>query len=1577
MVAGIPFSGRHPRLLLMLGTAVAGLVGVLLLLLFAPAPSLVQAAPPPRPILALITDTTVVTHTANTTHEMNVFADGRVTSQFLVYNGDGKRNQVDQLGDDPNATTFAVMFDQHASTANAVDVGAQGEFLPLTPITLDTFSDIPGYSEDTFVIYASKVLSYQIAQRTLATTTNNCVVIELSITNTGSISLTGGKFLFMLDIDVAYYQSGDTGHFDPSRHLVYQTDENTSSSLAGYGMGVALLDGNLHGYAVQGSWYPTTDAQFSTEMITPTNAISDGTNDVSWLVADLPTIYPGQSTFLAFGVCARCGTNEADAKVNLIDEFSALVDLDVVKDSTPPPASSLVFYNPITYHVVVSATGNRYVDNLVITDVVPAPAQVVTYSVTQGGITADGHLITATVGPLYPTSDTVTMTVVITLPYTITDGLIISNQAFVSSEPILTQSNVITHRVINSPLLTVTKVAAPPVAVAGEELTYTISITNGERGYAFGVLVTDSLPTGTSLLTATVPYSGPTGGVITWPLGTLETGAGRQVTLVVRVDARVRGGTQITNLVGVTCTGGVSDAYVLTTSVQSVADLEVVKEASPSTVVAGAGVVTYTLLYTNHGPSCAYDLAITDTLPLSTTYGGVVSSTLPSPTVDGRDVVWTAGVLSAGLSGKVVFTASVNADAAGPLHNGVVITSDASDPLLTNNEDGTNTGVTYLADLTVSKSDDPDPVLAGTSLTYTIVVTDLGPSDATGVQIFDALPSEVSFDAGASSSSCVESSPGMVTCDLGRVPAGVARPVVIVVTVPSSMAHGSELNNLVVTSGDRDDPNSGNNGDSETTIVIRGTDLTIAKADSDDPVVAGRSLTYTLIVTNRGPSDATAVRAHDLLPSGVIFDSASSDPNCAPAGAAILCTLGDLGAGQSATATIVVTVPSSTAQGTSLSNWAIVSGDENDPQSSNNTASENTAVIRAADLSLSKADAPDPVLVGETLTYTLVVVNGGPSDASGVQVNDTLPLSVTFNSAASDSRCTEAAPGSVNCSIGGLAAGDVVTLNLVVTVSLDAPHSAVLTNTASAGASESDPDGGNNDATAITTVHRDADLEIAVVAPGTVAAGETITYTLIVTNNGPLGATGVVITETVPTYTTFAAGASAIGWHQVGGSAEYTFSLGYLAPDARATVTFGVAVTGCVPAGVETITNVVAVAADPTAVYDPDVDNNRATAVVTLNAAPDLATAKWSGVLTAAPGITMSYTIVISNVGTQGATGVALTDTLPGYTTFAAASDGGTESNGIVTWPPESLMCGRQITRTLVITVDRFPFASALTNTVVVADDGANGVDGNVADNTFTLTTPLLLGPALGVTKSGPSTAALGQRVVYTIVVANVSFSPTSIQAAALGDGSPIGSLTVTDSLAGPATYVDGDDGDGLLEVGERWVYTVAHVISAADPDPLLNVATASGRDGNGDLVVGSDSHSLDVEYAPSFQMRQEGPATARVGDVVVYTCTVSNDPATGDGSPISGVSVENTPAQGTSFVGGDDGDGELEVGELWVYVAHYQVQSSTPNPLRNRCTAHGSDRDGDGLSGESVYSTTIESIYDHAVFLPIVLRFY
>jgi hypothetical protein len=301
----------------------------------------VQAAPPAGPLADRTTGVITVQHTVSTTHQMVVFGNGRITNWYLNDNG---RNQIDQDGHNSNATTIAILFDQHPRPHD-IDVGSDNDFYTTTLITLNDPSIIPGYSEDSYVVYASKALSYQVTQRTLTTDTvyNDWQVAEFRICNTGDVPLTGGKLLFMVDVDVAYADIGDQGGYESGRHLVYQTDENEN---VGYAMGISLLRGGWRGYGIDGQDFPDIDVKKIDEMTNPGNTVRDGKNDVSWVVANIPTLLTGQQTELSFGLCAKTGQDERDALIQLIDCISGTRRLPPT-----PPAIKIVKDGPATAKV--------------------------------------------------------------------------------------------------------------------------------------------------------------------------------------------------------------------------------------------------------------------------------------------------------------------------------------------------------------------------------------------------------------------------------------------------------------------------------------------------------------------------------------------------------------------------------------------------------------------------------------------------------------------------------------------------------------------------------------------------------------------------------------------------------------------------------------------------------------------------------------------------------------------------------------------------------------------------------------------------------------------------------------------------------------------------------------------------------------------------------------------------------------------------------------------------------------------------------------------------------------------------
>jgi uncharacterized repeat protein (TIGR01451 family) len=477
-------------------------------------------------------------------------------------------------------------------------------------------------------------------------------------------------------------------------------------------------------------------------------------------------------------------------------------------------------------------------------------------------------------------------------------------------------------------------------------------------------------------------------------------------------------------------------------------------------------------------------------------------------------------------------------------------------------------GFTPASDLLVLKSDDTDPVRAGDQLTYTLHVTNNGPSPVTGVAVVDTLPAEVAFQSAAPSQGTAEHEGGVVTAELGELGAGVTADIQIVVIVDPSTTAETLLNTAVV-SGDNYDPNPSNNTAQEPTAVERTVDLIITKSESPDPVVAGGLLSYTLQVTNAGPSDATGVTVSDVLPNGLSFISGSSARGTVTESDGIVTAdIGDLAAGADPVEITLTVAVDPAARGTLL-NEAEVSGMEEETDDSNNTASASTQIEALIDLGIEKSASTASVTAGGRLVYTLLVTNNGPSDATGVTVTDELPQGIAYVSGSSDQGTVDESGGTVTIHVGAMDAGAAA---VEITIEADVEPSArgTLVNQARVYGAEDETDLTNNQDTLETAVAPQVDLAITKTdATDPVVAGQQLTYTLMVTNNGPSNATDVELTDTLPDEVAYASAASSQGTVSESGGVV-SVDLGDLAVGEFATATIVVDVAA---AARGTITN--------------------------------------------------------------------------------------------------------------------------------------------------------------------------------------------------------------------------------------------------------------------------------------------------------------------------------------------------------------------------------------------------------------------
>ncbi|HVR40738.1 MAG TPA: C25 family cysteine peptidase, partial [Thermoanaerobaculia bacterium] len=268
---------------------------------------------------------------------------------------------------------------------------------------------------------------------------------------------------------------------------------------------------------------------------------------------------------------------------------------------------------------------------------------------------------------------------------------------------------------------------------------------------------------------------------------------------------------------------------------------------------------------------------------------------------------------------------------------------------------GTRAATTCMPDLSVTISDSPDPVTAGNNLTYTITATNNGPigDAAAGVQITIDTPTGTTFVSMSppvgwtcgTTPGIGGTGPTICTKTTAFTNGSTTPNFTFIVNVNPSVADGATITGTanVIAPASTPDPVPANNTASTTTAVIRRVDVEVVKTASPDPsTTPGSTLTYTLVVTNNGPSRATNVSVSDPLPSGYTFGSVSpSGPTCTESSGTVTCNLGTMDPTDQTTITITGTV---TASNTTLTNTATVTRTETDTVAANNTDSVSTAI---------------------------------------------------------------------------------------------------------------------------------------------------------------------------------------------------------------------------------------------------------------------------------------------------------------------------------------------------------------------------------------------------------------------------------------------------------------------------------------------------------------------------------------------------------------------------------------------------------------------------------------------------------
>jgi uncharacterized repeat protein (TIGR01451 family) len=1070
-------------------------------------------------------------------------------------------------------------------------------------------------------------------------------------------------------------------------------------------------------------------------------------------------------------------------------------DLSITAAGSPNPVAA---GGNITYTQVVTNNGPSAVDNAQLFESIPTNTTFVSLTVPGGwtcsvpSVGGTGNIVCNNISMAAVTSSGFGL--VVNVNGAAANGTIITQVASVSSS--VSDPNPLNNTVSVSTevgttanaQLSVTNAASPNPVQQGNDITYTQVVTNTGTSAATTATFTENTPGNVTFVKITAPAGWTCTGfppqctnpsVAAGPSGT------GTFSVVYQVSATAPAGSTITDTATVNASNqafGANSATatdIVATGTQ--ADVALSTVATPSSVLAGNN-ITYTQTVTSNGPAAAANVSFTEATPTNTTFQSVLAPagwTCTQPAVGATGTVNCSDAsMASGTQANIIVVVNVPATvAAGTITANSSVTASTSDPNTANNNTTVTTTLFDNCELAVTNSGTPNPVAAGGQITYTQVVTNSGPSNCSAGTLMEATPTNTTFvsvsvaNAGGAAWSCGSSGP--VSCTAATVPSGSTGTVTAVYQVPGGTAAGTIITDIVNVNTSTTDTNKSDNTATSTIAVAAGTqaDLSVTNSGTPNPVNAGGTITYTQVVTNNGPAaSATGVVLSETLPANVTFVSLAgpggtwSCTNTSPYQCTDSAAMAASGATSTATFTLMLTVNSTVAAGTALTETAGVTcattGAVTDPNCGNNKVGVTTYVSDSADLSITNAlpATSIPAEDSSVLTYTQVVKNAGPSTATGVQVTETPPTDTTPTSLSTPATGWTCTLGTLTCSNPSLTPNATATITFSVTVSATAPAGTAVNQTASVNSGTSDPNAANNSATVLDVVAGSTQADIVVTnaaAPTSVAAGSDVTYTQTVQNLGPKPATTVSFTQTTPPNTTF------VSMTGPGGTWNCT---SVPAPGGTGTVTCTDTTFNAGTANFTLVLQVISTAPSGTSITDtatatatnivPSITTNTASAtVVVANAnSADMAIVKTATPNPVNEGTPLTYTLTVTNNGPASATNVNVTDTLPSSITYLSsavtpsAQGSCSEANGTVTCLLGTIDNG--VTATInIVTIPQQP--GTITNVATVQADQTDPTPANnTSSQTETVTYPTVISlqsftAHIGTDKNGASRVLL------------------------------------------------------------------------------------------------------------------------------------------------------------------------------------------------------------------------------------------
>ncbi|PFC90107.1 cell surface protein [Bacillus anthracis] len=1232
----------------------------------------------------------------------------------------------------------------------------------------------------------------------------------------------------------------------------------------------------------------------------------------------------------------------------------------------------------ITYATILTNNGNIPASNVTFTDIIPAGTIFLPNTVTLNGVPiananpANGILI-GTIGA----NSSRTVSFQVSVP-TIPSQNPITNQSSTTfqytydpSKPVVTQmvaSNTV-QTTINNATIAAVKSADKQFANVNDIITYTTTLTNNGNTLASNVIFTDVIPNGTSFIPNsvtvngnTLPNTNPASGIAIDPINP-NTSATISFQVIVNSIPSPnpipnQSNTAYQYVIDPNLPPASANALsnVITTQINNAT---IVATKSVNTPTAAIGdIVTYTIAVTNTGNIPASATVLTDGLGPGASFipNSVTINNVSQPGLDPSLGIHLDDISPGGIT-FITFQVKILAiPPSGTLTNNALVNYEyAVNPTETQavGSTVTNTTVTPIVDATlvINKNASTTFATIGDTITFTSVITNLGNTTANNIVFTDSIPTGTTFVPNSLKINgvTVPNTNPQNGINIGNLNANASVTLSFQVNIttlpnPNPIPNQSSLQYSFIV--DINEPPVSRTVQSNKTFTqVNSASVIATKTASSAFAAVGDTITYTTTLTNSGNTTANTPVFIDILPPELSFVPDSVQINSIPQlgfrpDSGI--SLDSIPVGGTTTISFQAIVGSIPATNPTLNQssttYSIIVDPTQPPVTETATSSPTLVQINEAIIQATKSVDrlfSDIAPGNSFLTYTVLLENVGNTTATNIIFTDPIPNNTIFieDSVRVGGVLLPGVSPANGIPIGDIIAGDFINVtfrvqvvsipNPIFTIGPGGPNSPVVNGASIDYQFMTGPNlplvSRNTTSNSVSTQINSGEIVAIKSVDKTFATiGDTISYTITLSNPGNVTSQNIIFTDTLPDGTTFISGTltNDSGTQQIGNPSN-GIQIGNINPNGTAVITLNVLVTN-IPS-INPISNFSSVqfahVVDPSqpAVTQTNVSNSVST---TINSAI-LTTQKSVDKSIISVGDTITYTTTITNTGNTTATNITFTSAIPANTTFIPNSVkiNGVQQSGAqpalgVTIP--NIAPGETVTVTFQANVLSVPPSSSImgNDTILYSYTvDPNGTPITTSTSTNIVTNPVLDAMITMVKSVDQTLVTLGDTITYTTLLTNTG--NTNATNITFTDLIPNGTTFITDSVTiGGITQIGLNPNTGITigSIAPNSSISIAFQVTATSTpaqNPIVNSATASYTfiaDPNAPIVsrnVTSNTTFTTINTATILSSKQVDKAFSHIGDTLTYTVTLTNN----GNSSAQNVIFTDTMPSGTTFI--------------------------------------------------------------------------